>query len=278
VLSESAALAKIRQNARDARAFRLAAHKANEFANKLYDKQPWRAENLEAVAKEENLNVQMTMPFDADAGPTNLDVSPKFVETAFKLTAENPISFQPIGGENGIYIIALKEMIPGRPQSFEEVRDKVTEDYKRFNAFTLARNEATNFLAKATNAMAQGRTFDEAAQQSGVKSEMLPPISLSTESLTNLEERVNVRQLKSIIFSLEPGKVSTYIPNPPDGGYLVHVRAKLPFDEARVRQELPKFMAELRYQKQNEIFGQWFRKQVEKANLPIKPKQRTAPS
>jgi hypothetical protein len=265
VLSESAALVKIKEDQRDRLAIGFAARKANEFANKLYDKKEQRAENLESVAKEEGLNVQVTMPFDIETGPTNLDVSPKFAEIAFKLNAaENPISFQPIPGENGVYIIALKDTVPGRAQSFDEVRDKVTEDYKQINAFTLTRNEATNFIARATNALAQGKTFEEAAQQLNLKAETLPPISQSTESVTNLEERLNVRQLKNIMFSLEPGKVSSYIPNPPHGTFVVYVRAKLPFDETKVRQELPKFIAELRYQKQNEIFGQWFRKQIEK--------------
>ena len=264
-LTEEKALAKIKEDERERIAMNFAVRKANAFANKLYDKQPPRAENLELAAKEEGMNVQLTMPFDQETGPTNLNVSEKFAEIAFKLTpSENPISFQPIGGENGIYLIALKESIPGRPQSFEEVRDKVAEDYKRLNAFTLVRNEATNLIARATNGMAQGRTFEEVAQQLNLKAETLPPISRSTESLTNLEERLNVRQLKSILFSLEPGHVSTYIPNPPEGGYVVYLRAKLPFDETKLRQELPKFLAELRYQKQNEIFGQWFRKQIEK--------------
>jgi hypothetical protein len=54
----------------------------------------------------------------------------------------------------------------------------------------------------------------------------------------------------------------------------VYVRSKVPFNETKVREELPKFMAELRYQRQNEIFNQWFRKQVEKANLPLnRPRQ-----
>ncbi len=277
VLSEAAAIEKIKEEQRDRLAINFAARKANEFANKVYDKQPLRAENLELVAAAEKLPVQVTMPFDVREGPTNLDVAPRFAQIAFSLDPTNkPISFEPLAGEKGIYIIALKDTIPGRAQSYEEVRDKVMDDYKHFNAYTLARNDGTNLVGTATNALLQGKTFEEAAQKLGLKVETLPPISQSTETLTNLEERLNVRQLKSIIFSLEPNSVSSYIPNPPEGGFVVYVRAKLPFDETRLRQELPKFTAELRYQKQNEIFGQWFRKQVDKANLPLnKPKPRS---
>ncbi len=276
VLSESAAIEKIKEEQRDRLALNFAARRANEFANKVYDKQPARAENLETVAAEEKLPVQLTTPFDMRDGPTNLDVAPRFAQIAFSLDPTNkPISFEPIAGEHGIYIIALKDTIPGRAQSYEEVHDKVMDDYKHFNAYTLARNDGTNLVAVATNGLLQGKTFEEAAQKLGLKVETLPPISQSTETLTNLEERLNVRQLKSIIFSLEPNSVSGYIPNPPDGGFVVYVRAKLPFDESKLKQELPKFIAELRYQKQNEIFGQWFRKQVDKANLPLnKPKPR----
>jgi hypothetical protein len=263
VLPEKEAIAKIKEDQRGRLALDFAHRKANDFANKLYDQTPVRAENLDKLAASEGLKVQVTPPFDMEEGPTNLNVSPKFASVAFSLAPNKPISFEPLEGENGIYIIALKESLPGRFQSFEEVQDKVTEDYKRFNSFTLARNDATNFVAKATNGIAQGKTFSEVAQQMKVPVETLPPISPSTESLTNLEERINVRQLKSILFSLEPGKASSFIGNPPDGGYIVYLREKLPFDDARLREELPKFIAKLRYEKQNEIFGQWFRKQIE---------------
>jgi hypothetical protein len=265
VLSESAAIEKIKEEQRERLAFSHAARRANEFANKLYDKQSLRTEDLEKLATEEKLPVKITMPFSQDEGPTNLDVSPKFTQIAFTLDAtNNPVSFQPIGGENGIYIIGLKEVIPGRAQTFEEVKDKVADDYKHFNAYSLARTDGTNLVGQTTNQMPTGKTFSEVAQKLGLSAETLPPISQSSETLTNLEQRLNVRQLKGILFSVEPGKISGYIPNPPDGGYVVYVRGKLPLDETKVKEELPKFMAEMRYHKQNEIFNVWFRKQIER--------------
>jgi len=286
-LSESAALAKIKEDQRDRLALMMAGRKANEFANKVYDavkareekKEPVSASLLDAVAATENLKVQISRPFDAEDGPTNLDVSPRFAKIAFALHAtNNPISFQPIEGEHGVYIIALKEAIPGRFEPYEAVASRVADDYKRYNAYTQARQAGMDFIAVATNSLAAGKTFSEIAQQMKLTVETLPPISPATESLTNLEEHVNVRQLKSIMFSLEPGRMSQYTVNPPEGGYVVYVRAKLPFDEATLREQLPKFTSELRYQKQNEIFGQWFRRQVEKANLPLnnRPKRPSA--
>jgi parvulin-like peptidyl-prolyl isomerase len=230
------------------------------------------AANLEKAAQTAGKPVKVSEPFDM-GGPTNLlgseRLAAQFADVAFRMNPTNAISFQPLPGEDGIYIIALKESIPGRMQTFEEVKGQVEEDYRRFNAFTLARSDATNFIAQATNAIAGGKSFEEAAKQLNVKTESLPPIAQTTDTLTNLAERLNFRQLKSVLFSLEPGRVSGYIPNPPEGGYVVHVKSKLPFDEAKVKEELPKFLSELRSEKQNEIFNQWFRQQVEKANLPL---------
>lgn len=263
VMSESAAMAQIKEDQRDRMALGLAARRANELANKLYDQQPLTIEKFNQLAAAENLPVQATQPFDIENGPTNMTVAPKFVQEAFQLDAAKPVSFQPLMGSNGVYLIALKEKVPGRPQAFEEVRDRVTEDYKRFNALTLARGDATNFLARVTNAITAGKSFADVAKQSGLKVQTLPPISRSSESITNIDERIDPRQLQNVMFSTEPGKVSPYVPNP-QGGYIVHVRSKLPIDEAKLREALPKFVAEMRYQKQNEIFNQWFRKQVEK--------------
>lgn len=278
VLAETNALEQIRKEQHERLTMMLANRQANEFANKLYDKQPMRAENLLELAASNNLAVQVSMPFTRDEGPTNLNVAPRFTQIAFSLNAtNNPLSVQPVEGENGYYIVALKEAIPSQPEPYETITSKVTDDYKRYMAFNLAYGDATNFIAQATNGLAQGKTFEEAAQKAGLKMESLPPISQRTDSITNLDERVEIRRLKQVMFSLEPGKISGYIPNPPDGGYVAYVRARLPIDEAKVRAELPKFTAELRYQKQNEIFLQSIRKQEAQAKLPLPNRQKRPP-
>ena len=275
VLSESNAIAKIRQTERDRTASFFAKRRANDFANQLYDQQPVTVANFLALAASNNLPVLTSLPFDREDGPTNLDVSPKFVTAAFSLNAtSNPVAVQPLDGQNGFYIIALKQSFPSEPEPFQLIKAKVEDDYKRYHAFTLAYGAATNFIGKATTGLTQGKTFEELALAQGLKVETLPPISARTDSVTNLEERVDVRRLKSILLNLEPGKISTYTPNPPEGGYVVYARARLPMDETKLKTELPKFLSELRYQKQNEIFNQWFRKELESAKLPLPNRQR----
>ncbi|HMJ89865.1 MAG TPA: SurA N-terminal domain-containing protein [Candidatus Acidoferrum sp.] len=281
VLSREAAFAKIKEEGRDQRAMMLAMQQANEFGNKLDEvlnaaKQP-TADLLNQVASSNKLTVHVTQPFDAEEGPTNLNVTPNFARAAFSLTPTNAVMPQPIPGEDAFYIIALKETISSRPQSFAEVKDKVTSDYKQAQAFGLMRTEAMDFQNRVTNGLATGKTFDELASAAKVNVITLPPISRSTESLTNLQDVVDTRQLKNVVLSLEPGKAGPFQISPPTGGFIVYVKQRVPIDEAKMKEGLPKFLGEIRYMRQNQLFSQWFNKELEKAapGLPLltKPQQ-----
>lgn len=275
VLPQDKAIAQIKENERQRTAHFLAQKRANEIGNKLEDavskaNQP-SAAILDEVAKAEKLPVQVSMPFDMDEGPTNLVVAPNFTRVAFSLNpTNNPLSVMPIEGEQGYYLIALKENIPSKQQTFDEVKAKVTDDYKRAQAFNTMRMEAMTFATRVTNALAAGKTFDQAAADAKLKVITLPPISRNTESLTNLDSVINVRQVKQVLFSIEPNHASQFIPNPPDGGYVAYTKALLPINEAKMKEEMPKFLAEFRAARQNEVFNNWFRKQVEKS-LPTLP-------
>ncbi len=282
VLPAEKAMAKIKDEERDRRAMLFARKKANDFAGLLYDvvnsaKQP-NAALLDQVAKTNNLTVHVSTPFDGENGPTNMNVGRNFAQAAFSLNAtNNPILPQAIEGEDAYYVLALKDAMPSRPQSFAEVKGKVEDDYRHALAFGIMRSEAMDFQARLTNGLIAGKTFDDIATASKVHVLNLPPISRATESLTNLDDVVNVRQLKNFVLSMEPGKVSPLVPNPPEGAFIIYVKHRVPVDEAKLKEELPKFTAEMRYMRQNDLFNQWFRKVVEKAapNLPLlnKPQQ-----
>jgi hypothetical protein len=273
VLSKDKAIEKIKADERLKLAGFYARKAANEFANKVYDEATKGGENqpvnpavLDTVAKAANFKVQITPPFDMQDPPTNINVGPNFTRAAFSLNAtNNPIAFQPVDGEDAFFVIALKDTVPSRLQPYEEVKAKVETDYKQMQAFQMLRQEAMLFHDRVTNELAQGKSFAEAAAKSNLKVITLPPISQSTETLTNLEVNVNIRQLRSLLFSLEAGQATSFMPNPPDGGFIAYAKQRLPIDEAKMKTELPKFTAEMRYSRQNEVFNNWFRKQVEKA-------------
>ena len=266
-LPEKEAKEKIKQDQRHLLALREAHRNANQFGTELMDQpEPNRVENLDKLAAAKGLTVKTTPPFNTVTGLDEEEFGEEFRERALKLTQSVPIAFNPIVSSNTVFVIALKSKVPSELPPLEKILDKVTADYKQAQAQEMARKDGTNFLAKLTNGLAQGKSFAELAAQERVKPLSVPPFSASTSTLTNLDPHINLRSLQQVAFDLKPGTASPFTPSP-DGGFVAYVRAKLPLDEAKVAAELPQFITRMRLERQNEAFNQWFRKQAEQAKL-----------
>jgi hypothetical protein len=161
-LSEKEAKEKIKEEERTRRALMEARKKAAEFGDALYNMaEPNRAENLSQLAATRNYEVKTSPPFDRVAGLEEDQFPQEFREQALKLTRDQPIAFKPIIGEKAVYVIALKEKVPGELPALDKINDKVTTDFKNEKARELARTAGTNFHAAATNALAAGKTFED---------------------------------------------------------------------------------------------------------------------
>ena len=97
----------------------------------------------------------------------------------------------------------------------------------------------------------------------------LPPIATSSRNLTNLDQRINLRMLQSLVTDLEIGKATAFIPSQPqsEGGCVAYVKGRPPVDEAKLKTELSNYVGQLRLYRQNDAFQAWFRKQVEQAKV-----------
>src|SRR5262249_50734056 len=102
------AKAKIREEIRRDRALHFAQTNAVPFAEEATERNPTSATNLDFVAHEKGYTVGLTAPFDAQHGPTDLEVPATFARAAFKLTPDEPIG-GPLVADDGIYIIALRD-------------------------------------------------------------------------------------------------------------------------------------------------------------------------
>jgi len=60
-----------------------------------------------------------------------------------------------------------------------------------------------------------------------------------------------LRKLARPRAGLEPGRTSNFVPSA-DGGIILYLRSRLPFDEAKVKEELPEFLGKLRQYRQSE--------------------------
>jgi hypothetical protein len=254
---------KIRHEMRQKLAAEAATRKAVEFATPILERDPPNVEELEKAAKERGLSSGVPLPFTRQLGPAELDVSDNFAEAAFKLTPETPFS-RPIVSGDAVYVMALKRRLPSEVPPFEQVRERVTSDYKYYQAVLQARGDGTNFIAALTNGLAQGKAFAAICAEAKVKPVLLPPFSISTRSLPEAETHIQLAQLKEVAFSTPPGKASGLIPTR-EGSMVLFVQSQLPLDETKLKAELPTFIRQVRQTRQNEAFEQWFNQEARKA-------------
>lgn len=256
------AKAKIREQLLRRQALVDAAGKAKEFYQTLSSMDPPRPENLKIVASSNGVPVSVSAPFDAQEGPKDLEVPAEFSKVAFALSPDEPFS-QPIAAPDGIYIITLNKRLPREIPPLDEVRTRVVADYKHGQAMSMARQTASAFYAAWTNAVAVGKPFTNVCAEANVKPVDLPPFSLSTQKLPEVEDRVSLTQLKQAAFSTLPGKLSQPL-QAIDGFFVLYVKAKLPVDPAKMNAELPTFVNNVRRGRQQEVFDEWMRHEMDR--------------
>lgn len=277
IMPEKEAKERIVKEQRTALALREGRREAAAFGDALYGMaQPNDAANLQKLAAAKGYEVKATAPFDFRTGLDTNVFPQEFKEQALKLTRDQPIAFRPLIGEEAVYVMALKEKVPGEMPPLEKVTDKVTTDFKNDKAREMARTAGTNFHATLTNALAQGKSFADASKQAGVEIIQVPPFSPTTTSLTNFTNNIPLRALQQIAINLEPGTASDFRPSF-EGGYVLFLRERKPVDEEQLKKELPDFVNRLRRSRQNEALDQWFRKQVDQAKVVI-PTRETTPA
>jgi hypothetical protein len=255
VKTPDAAKAKIRELLIRRRAFGDADQQANDFANTLFALEPAKPENLAAVAKQKGLTVHLTAPFASANGPEEFDAPPEFTKAAFGLTPDEPLA-GPIAGPKAIYIIALVKQLPSEIPSLDQIRVRVTEDYRLHEATLLAQRAGTNFVHTLASQMAGGHTFASACIVAGLQPQALPPFSLDTRDLPELGDGVDLGQLKQAAFTTPVGHVSGFEVTS-DGGFVLHLQSRLPVDQAAMNADMPQFTTALRRSRQNEAFNEW---------------------
>ena len=145
-----------------------------------------------------------------------------------------------------------------------ELHSQVQADAQYNQAGMMARSQGLMFAHTATNGLASGKTFAGICTDAKVKPTVLPPFSLNTRELSEVEGLLELNQLKQVVFDTQPGKVSNFYPTRM-GGVVVYVQQQLPVDEAKMRAEMPEFVKAVRQQRQNEAVNFWYRREAEKS-------------
>jgi len=147
----------------------------------------------------------------------------------------------------------------------------VTENFRAEQSLKLARNAGVAFEKTLTNGIASGKTFLAISQEAGVKPVSLPLFSLSTRSLPELGDQTSLETVQNVAASLAPGKTSGFVATS-DGGFVLHLKDKLPIIEMQLKTELPEFLARQREQRMSAAFSEWFQKLPQEMKLVLPPK------
>jgi len=255
-----------------------ARRQANAFATELFDLSPLQADNLEKLAQEKGLTVEVTQPFARGDAPSELQVGEDFAERAFKLTPAEPFLGDPVLGFDEAYVVALKARLPSENPAFESVRDRVTEDFRFNEALGAARKAGEEFHTALTNGLVIGKGFVALCTEAKLQPVLPPPFSLSTQELPEIEKHVNLQQFKQVAFTSTIGKPSDFILTR-EGGFIVQVQAKLPLDTAKMNAALTNFTRSVRQARQNEAFNDWFQAEAKRglSEIPYFARQQQPP-
>jgi len=250
--------AKVREILIQGAAMTNATKAAIAFQNEMVAKTPDTVENLNAVAKEKGLTVMVTSPFEKSFSPLELNLGSAYpVETLFNLTAKEPFAPSPIPGTDGVYILALNKFIPSQIPPLDQIRTRVEHDYKMSQAMRLAQIDGAAFAQTATNETAHGKTFAQTCAATRVTPVLIPPFSLSSPRMAEVEDHATVSNFKEVAYGTPVGASSAFIQTP-EGGFVVHVRERLPIDQAQMKAKLVEFGDLVRQRRQSEAFEVWF--------------------
>jgi hypothetical protein len=231
--------------------------------------EPVSPQNLTTVAQEKGLIVDHPAPFAEDYGPSEITAPAAFTRSAFQLTPDRPFS-EPIAGPEGIYILALQTNLPSEIPALADIRSHVTEDLRVRLATLTAQRVGTNFSHQLTVQMASGKSFAAVGFADGLDPLVLPPFSLVTQDIPELDDHATLNQVKGVALTTPIGTASTFLKTD-DGGFILFLQSKLPIDQEKMAAELPQFTAELRESRAQQAFNDWYQHEASRqlATTPL---------
>lgn len=253
--STNDALAEIKNYLLRRQALGDAATQANVFATSVFNMSPVSPENLATVARQQGLKVEHPAPFSADYGPSEFTAPEAFTKTAFQLNPESPIS-EPVAGPDGFYVIALQTNLPSEIPSLDQIRGQVADDLRTRLAKITAQRAGTNFAARLGIQMATGKSFAAAGFADGLDPLVLPPFSMATQEVPELDDHATMRQLIGVTLMTPVGTASQFI-DTDDGGFILYVQSRLPIDQEKMDSEMSQFTTELRQNRAEQAFNDW---------------------
>ena len=225
--------------------------------------------DMAAVAGKSGLTARTTPLFAADGSSGGAladadgEVVPAAAKVAFRLPPGGGAYEIVQVGDEGYAVIEVVAVEASRPMTFEEARADLRAEIIARKRDAMVREAATAGLDKVRAALAEGKTFAEAAKQAGLK-----PEKVSGLNLFDPEMDPSKRQLAAAAMELADGAVSDFTPSP-DGGFAVYVAGRGDLTEEAAAKQKPTIETGLLEGKQMLLFAQWLATAREESDLQV---------
>lgn len=226
-------------------------------------------QTLEQVAAARGVELQTT-PFFAPDGATggalvDLDgeVVPAAAAVAFRLPS-GPGNFEIVElGNEGYAVIEVAGIEEARPLTLEEARADLRAELIGIKRDQAVREKAEETLAAIRSAMADGKSFAEAAAGAKAKVEEFEGLTVINEDLSPEQ-----RQVAAAAMDAPVGVVGEFAPGPM-GGFAVHVSARHTPEADMLALQLPMIEQGLLQGEEMLLFVQWLTTAREAAGIQI---------
>ena len=242
------------------------ADRANDVSQALAEK----GATFEQVATKFQLPVKTTGEFTSAAPDPQLKSDPQLSAVAFQLSRQEPTS-DVIQTPDGFYILHLAELTESKPLSFDEAREKVTEDVKNSRMREMAMNKGRNAAQDLRETLKSGAPLKFALEKANVKEDVIPPFTLNDvfdPAATNAmkDKPKDFTAIANAAAQTQPGEVSDFFPWE-DGGLIVYVEKREPPDPAKYQQERAAFDDRILKNKRQIVFTEWLHDREREAGL-----------
>lgn len=221
------------------------------------------AASFAEVAKQFEAEVKTSGLFTSGERVNEFLNQPAISAAAFKLSKDKPFS-DTLGTPQGYFVLHWVGTEESRPQTLEECKGPLAESLKTDKTREILALKAAEARKKIEEALAGGKTFVQAAEAAGLKSETLEPFSRSDKKL----EMADAALIQSRALELQEGQISA----PLDGSeatILVYLAKRKSIEPQDIEAEKAKLVPMLETARVDGLLSEWIDRQRAAAGLQL---------
>jgi hypothetical protein len=236
-------------------ALRELSKKAYDFTNAFFSAYDTKSPlpDFATTAKKAGLQIVAVNPFTKSDSIIDNANGTHLTTNAFTLSPETPVSDY-LAVSDGFVVLHLLKVTPSQPKTFESVRADALKKYLDFLASTRLLEQSKAVAINLRAALAEGKTWPQAALAQGLKSQTLPdlvPADTKSDPKSPLIERAAL-----IAGQLKTGAVSEPVRSP-NGAAIFYLVNRTPPGADEIAKVEKTIRAQVEQLRRQQIVSDW---------------------